>query len=230
MIGLLLLGCLSQRGALQFDGEDDYAVVNGVDGLDGDALTVEAWVRRTSPSTDRPDILARRSATGHQDSFLFRVRVDMGGVLEYGIAADGREWGTAGRRPIPVSRWTFVTVTHDRAGGQVTFYVDGELDAAQVAPFQPARGADLPMWLGGDPFRGPTGRPWAGEIAGVWLWDTVRSAAEVGADFRDAPPAGTPGLLFAWAGGAGDELRLGAADGGDPSDPVRVSLPALPPR
>lgn len=234
MILLLAIAC-SRGGALQFDGHDDYAVVRGeggraVEGLDGDALSIEAWVRRTSPSNDRPDILARRAPSGHNDSFLFRVRLDMGGVLEYGIAAAGREWGTAGKRPIPLDVWTFVAVTHDRRSGRVAFYVDGQPDASQIAPFGPARDAAMPMWLGGDPYRGPTGRPWAGQIAAVWVWGAVRSPEEVAGDYAVPPPAGASDLLFRWTGEGDDRLQLGAEAGSDASDPVRVTSPGMPPR
>lgn len=211
----LLLACAAPAG-LRFDGVDDLARVEGVDGLDGAALTVEVWFT-AEPGADKANLLARRAAGG-RDSFLLRVKAP-GPTLELGLGDGGREWGTLGRTPIPLGRRTMAAATHDRRSGMVRLYLDGSPDGEARALAPAATGADLPLWIGGDPRHGPTGRPFRGVIHAVRLWDVVRTPDEVRADAASPAPAGTPGLRWAWDGAA-DGVGLGLTDGPDASDPT----------
>jgi large repetitive protein len=216
--------------SLRFDGVDDLAVIEQLLGIDGDGITLEAWIRPDGPEVPRANILARRDPAGGGDSFLFRVRADMGGVLEYGVASGSAAWGMAGKTPIPRERWTHVAVTHDRGTGTIRLYVDGALDAEGHSPVTPLTG-EMPLWIGGDPLRGPGGRPFAGNLDRVRIWDHVREPAQL-AETRTLVLRGDePGLVLwlpmdegrggrtANAGGGDRDAVLGELDGEDPSDP-----------
>lgn len=221
MIPLLLLTGCGQPDGLHFDGVDDYARVEGVEGLDGDALTLEVWFT-LAPGPEKANLLARRAVDGTRDSFLFRVRVP-GPLLEFGLGADGREWGVAGKNPLVPGRRTMAAVTHDRRTRAVHLYVDGWPDVSAQALADAGRGADQPLWLGGDPRHGPTGRPFAGEIHAVRIWDVVRDGPTIRADVASPPPATTPGVRWAWDGAPdAPGLLLGADPGPDASDPTPV--------
>lgn len=195
---LLLLGACRGGEGRAFDGVDDHVVVADPGGLDGDALSIEAWVWPAAGGVDKQDLVARRSPAGGQDTFTFRLRQDWGGVLELGLARDGREWGTAGRIPVPREQWTFVAVTHDRRSGRVCFYVGGVADACATSPILPGSAADSALWLGGDPLHGPAARPFNGRLRDVQLWASVRSPVEVSADATAKVTTGAPALR--WTG------------------------------
>ncbi len=228
-------GSSSPAGAhsLQFDGVDDYASVSHVPGLDASGVTVEAWVRPDGPEVPRANILARRDPGGRGDAFLFRIRADMGGVLEFGVSSGGQAWGMAGNTPIPRERWTHVAVSYERSSGTIRLFVDGELDAERRSPV-PALTGEMPVWLGGDPLRGATGRPFAGRIDELRLWDHPRTAEQLAETLRLPLRGDEEGLALLWrmdegtgqslADGAGGAVTaiLGTGEGDDPSDPSWV--------
>jgi len=217
--------------SLRFDGVDDHLSVAAVPGLDGDGVTLEAWVRPGGPEVPRANILACRDPGGGGDTFLFRIREDMGGVLEFGLGSAAGEWGMAGQTRIPRDRWTHVAATHDRPTGTIRLYVDGALDAEARSPVPPLLG-ELPLWIGGDPLRGAHARPFAGHLDDIRIWDHVREPAQL-AETRSLPLRGDePGLVLlltldeglggrtADGAGHGLEAVLGSEAGDDPSDPA----------
>lgn len=189
---ILLLACHSP---LSFDGVDDYLPVESVSGLDGPALTLEAWVYPEKPTFPKANLIARRDPKGGNDAFTFRIRWDLNGVLELGLANAGREWGMAGRTPVPQQKWSFVAMSHDRNNGMVRLYLDGRLDASQPANIPPGQG-EMPLWLGGDPRFGPTGRPFHGSMKNLRIWGTLRSDAQIAEDMEHPPSPDSPGLLW----------------------------------
>jgi len=208
---------------LSFDGHDDLAQVQGVTGLDGDALTVEVWF---TPAAGPPqgDLLARRAARGARDSFLLRVKAP-GPVLEFGVGAGGQEWGLMGHSPLVLGQRSVAAATHDRRTGQVRLYLDGKLEGEGHSTSPAGTGEDLALWLGGDPRWGPTGRPFSGRIHAACLFDQVRDAATVAVDAQTLPGPDTPGLRWRWTGDPADPtLVLGVLAGGDASDPRPVSV------
>lgn len=193
---LALVSLLSCSKGLVFDGVDDYVVVPDPGGLDGGGLTLEASVWAGEGGQGRQNLIARRSPGGGNDTFTFRLRQDWGGVLELGLSNGGREWGMAGKRKVPRGAWTAVAVTHDRASRRVCLYVGGEPDTCDTSPIPPGSAADALIWLGGDPFHGPTARPLKGELRDVRIWTVVRTPAQVKADSGSPAPSGTPGLVW----------------------------------
>lgn len=184
------LACWSPE--LSFDGVDDHRVVQ-LSGVDGAAISLEAWIYPEEGGAPRQNILARRSPKPGNDAFTWRLRQDWGGVQELGLASNGGTWGSAGKIPVPRGRWTFVAVTHNRRDGQVCFYVAGKLDRCDRSPLPPGMG-ELPTWIGGDPQHGPTGRPFKGRMKELRVWTLLRSAAEIQADMEGGPE-GVPGVV-----------------------------------
>lgn len=217
--------------SLAFDGIDDYVAIDHLPGIDGDGLTVEAWVRPDGPEVPRANILARRDPRGRGDAFLFRIREDMGGVLEFGVANQHEAWGMAGKARIPRQRWTHVAAIYQREEGAIFLYVDGDLDAEGRTPVK-AHTGEMPVWLGGDPLRGASARPFAGQIDDLRVWDHARPAAHLKETARLPLRGDEPGLVLLWSmdegqgqqvgDGAGEPQvgTLGSERGEDPSDPT----------
>jgi len=217
---------VANRSSLRFDGVDDLVRIDHLVGLDGDGWTIQAWIRPEKGAQPKPNLLARRDPKGGRDTFTFRVRQDMGGVLELGLASGGQEWGTAGSSAIPFDTWTAVAASWVRATSTVRFFVNGIPEGERRAPFAPGTG-DVPTWIGGDPLRGPTERPFKGWIDEVRIWDRVLPPdALVKRPLR----GDEPGLLFhadmeegegQQAGrGTGSKGILGLTPEPDASDPT----------
>ena len=168
----------SSGGSLAFDGVDDYVALDVMPGLPSSGWTVEAWVRPEPGEQQRPNIAALRSPRGGAVTFTYRIRQDFGGVLELGLASGGDTWGMAGNAPIPLSRWSHVAATWDGATSTMRLFVDGRLDAERTTSLAPAAGI-APLWLGGDPLHGPTGRPFTGSLTELRIWDHARSTAQL---------------------------------------------------
>jgi len=198
--------------SLAFDGIDDYVALEHLPGIDGAGVTVEAWVRPDGPEVPRANILARRDPKGRGDAFLFRVREDMGGVLEFGVANGHEAWGMAGKTPIPRQRWTHVAAVYEREDGAISLYVGGDLDAEGRTPVK-ARTGEMPLWLGGDPLRGASGRPFAGQIDDLRVWDHARPAAQLKETARLPLRGDEPGLVLLWSMDEGDGQRVGDGAG-----------------
>ena len=228
-------------GSLHFDGVDDYVHVDDVDGLDGDGLTLEAWVYYEQTTDINQTILGRRAGSpSYMAAFTLRIRNGSDEALEFGfcdgLTTDGG-YGIAGRTAVPVEQWTHAAATYDRTTGAMHLYFNGIEDGDGNAPYEAAIG-DYPLWLGADPFTGPSGRTFGGYIDEVRAWDYVRSEKEIAAAMTATLTGGEPGLVFYWAmeAGAGQVLSdesgsgwdgtLGSTESKDSSDPAwSISVP-----
>lgn len=113
-------------GALRLDGTDDHLSFSKVTVPNG--LTFSAWVRISSGSsssnfTGNP---AHTILGDHTDDVQLSFGVD-GGVLQYNHL-DGTWQQVNGGTTINDGIWHYVAVTHDQSTGDVTLYVDGEVD------------------------------------------------------------------------------------------------------
>ncbi len=205
--------CGATGASLLLDGVDDFVRLEPVSGLDGDGITVDAWLRPLpSAHVQKHDILARRSPAGHADSFTFRLRADMGRRLELGLANLQGEWGCTSMGALSWDGWSHVAFTHDRLSRTVTFYLDGQWDSQHQATISPGMG-DLPLWLGGDPLHGPTARPFHGWLDQVRVWGRVLDPSEVLSASRTGAPVSQEALLVRLSLDEGSGQRVGSCPG-----------------
>jgi len=113
----------------------------------------------------------------------------------------------SGEATVPMGRWSHVAAVWDGGQSAMRLYINGHLDTERSCPIPPARGA-APLWLGGDPLHGPTGRPFAGDISELVIWDHARGAVQISQDARSELQGDAAGLLLYWSarGGQGDAL------------------------
>jgi hypothetical protein len=183
--------------ALQFDGVDDYLMVEYNSGLNPSSggITLEAWVKPA----------AKASSETSADE-LYRT-ILMQGKGGYGLAISRTGelvfWPGAGSKSVSAARvadgiWQHVAVTCTGDGGPVLFYLNGA--AAGHGPISELLGSidtgDTGPLLIGRQGLGKPGSPAAHHYKGyldeVRIWDGVRTPAEV------AQLAGRQ--LFRWDG------------------------------
>ena len=210
-------------GSLQLDGVSAYIEVPyAVDLNTLDAMTLEAWVKRTDAT--RCETLV---GNGWQTSYWLGlcsapVRFYGGG----GLFADG----TA---TIPAGTWTHIAVTFD--GNTRRYYVDGQLDSETTAAAGPILGSkDLPLYLGADR---DGGYYFKGPMDEVRFWGIARTQQEIQADlYNDV--SSVAGLLAVWhfdgdaldSAGKHDGVLMGQAtfnNEGHPNAPAMGSAPDL---
>ncbi len=186
-----------------FDGVDDSVRLAAMPGLPAEGWTVEAWVRPAPQSPERANIVAQRSPAGGCDTFTLRLRNDWGGLLELGFATRVDSWGMAGETPVPPEQWSHVAATWDASDRSASLWLNGRQDGRRQTRVGPGS-CQAPVWLGGDPLHGPAGRPFAGHIDELRIWDHVRTQRQL-QDHADRTLVGEePGLLLHWALDEGD--------------------------
>jgi subtilase family serine protease len=174
--------------ALLFDGSDDLVLI-GDQALFvmTDTLTIEVWVFPTSGSSSR--IIINKEGEYELDL--------SGGVLRWAFANTdpGWHWVSTGYEP-PLNQWTHLAVVYDHAtvasyanGVQVHRYVG----SGSIGDQDPTRN-QLRL---GDRQAGGSAR-FSGGMAGVALWNTARTAAQVRADLVAGVVAPQAGLVGFW--------------------------------
>jgi len=193
---------LANSYSLHFDGMDDYAQLADVSGLDGNGLTLEAWIFYERTNDINQTIVARRDFTSSiEAAFTFRVLAGSGDGLEFGFcdgATNDGGYGIAGATAVPTGKWSHAAATYDRSTGEMKLYMNGAQDGSGVAPYEAATGS-FPMWIGADPAHGASGRSFGGYIDEIRIWNHVRSESEIATDMGTAPTGAESGLVVYWS-------------------------------
>lgn len=168
--------------ALSFDGVDDYTTAgNGGFGTVADTMTIELWVRFESGATDQ-DFVALRT------NFESGVRVGIhdGTIAVRRVYVD-RVLAAAPALP-PADVWHHVAYSFDQITNAL--YVDGVLVDAQVLSTDGR--TPNQVWLGSIDGVNALFR---GRMDEVRIWSLTRSAAEIQADMKHGPAAGSSGVI-----------------------------------
>ena len=189
---------LGKETVLQLDGATGYAEMPAL-ALNGNTLTVTAWVRSDATQRGRAHILSARAAAEQIGTDTFGLHVDASGTdLRY-TWLDSKEtydW-KSGLTP-PVGEWFFVALVVTPA--EATLYLnagDGLKSATHVMEHGvlPMAGSLL---IGHDKAASQGTRYWNGAIDDVRIWKKALSPEEIQASMNTAPAAGDPGLLAWW--------------------------------
>jgi len=169
---------MAQNGSLSLDGDADYATAGDSPALDiaGTSITLETWVKHDGNSN--PDaFLINKAISG--DGYRLQLYGEGDETYVRFVVGDVTNNGPAvfSESGVPANRWTHIAATYD--GQFLKIFINGELDAtAQETRTIDANDASLT--LGVNPAL--TGNFLSGEMDGVRIWNTVRSATEI-ADF-----------------------------------------------
>lgn len=202
----LLCGARRVRGwkglALQFDGIDDYVVVDADDDLAiRDALTLAAWVRVDQlPSlpfgNDFRFILAKSSLRA------FSLVLERDGTISGSVWVDGTRRRVRSLAPLPLDKWVHVAFTYDGVSGQSRLYIQGALVKEAGGNAGDVEVNEAPVLLGSmrlmasDPETSGGLRIFPGAIDEVRIYNRALSPEEVRAQSEEATDPGVPPPLI----------------------------------
>ncbi len=189
---LLAAKCsLAQRGALDFDGVDDYILITGTAKLNGPSkITLETWLYvtdfNTSPCADCAPIIwnqqkSYRFGTGNTQQVFVSL-------LNGTSAATLTSAGT-----ISAKKWHHIAATFN--GTKLKLYIDGKVtDSASYSSFAITYGSSTSdVWIA-DPQTG-----FGGILEETRIWDYERSAAEIKEGTYKKYPSSKSGLVLQYS-------------------------------
>jgi hypothetical protein len=220
-------------GALSFSGTQ-FVQVPGTESLDlKTGLTLEAWLKTTTPVTGETLLLAKHSCGTDNGYFLEIYSNSLDGahgpnVPSFYVSANTNHvYGTSA---IIDGKWHHVAGTWDGATSRL--YVDGAFVGSKAVSAMKTNTVDLLLGAGTD----GSCRPYAGLLDEVSVWSVARTAQQIAADALAPISRTAPNLeaYFDFNGGAcGKTLADRSAHGrngllggsADPSehDPTWVS-------
>lgn len=188
---LLCIGNLTyaQRGALYFDGVDDYLIVKGTSKLNGPArITIETWLYsgnfNTSPCADCAPIVwnqgkAYRFGTGNTRVVNFTLNASTGAVTLSSTAT------------LSLNKWHHIAGTYD--GNKMFLYIDGVATDSLTSTFSIMYNSSTDdIWIA-DPVTG-----WGGILEETRIWDYARSKKEIQEGMVKKFPSSTSGMVLSY--------------------------------
>ncbi|MDX2145697.1 MAG: LamG domain-containing protein [Rhodospirillaceae bacterium] len=205
----LLIGRASMGVA--FDGSND--VITAGDNFDTTTgnVTLEAWVRPdTLPtaSSTRAAVISKWQIGAANSAQAYRVYFTLSG-LQFSVAGlDSATSTTATEQPfafdyVPtLDKWTHIAVNYEASSKIARLYINGELSKSIIGTLLDtagvASGATASFTVGAG--TGTSTDNFDGDIADVRVWNTVRSASQILANYkaRLQLTSGLTGLIVNW--------------------------------
>ncbi len=190
VLTLLFTSQLAHAGqALRFAMQDESRVTapdcEALD-IDGQALTMEAWINLPDPDSDNENTIMNK-----ENSYELHVR---NGVFQAAIRTQGRwEW-LGGNNRIQADRWYHVAATYD--GQNIRIYVDGRFCSAH-AKFGNIETSDDDFLIGNRTLR-EFELAFTGMIDEVRLWNVARTQEELEANMDRLLTGAEEGLVGYW--------------------------------
>ncbi len=152
----------------------------------GTSNTVEMWVNPTSYT-------GQMIIYNKEDQYEAALQAGTG-RLEWAYAINpspGWAWVTT-NTVIPLNTWTHIAIVHNRAGGTINSYVNGNLVHSQIV----TSGVDIltgtnPFKIGNRAFNSP----FYGKIDNLRLWSIARTQAQIAADMYLETPTVSTNLI-----------------------------------
>ncbi|MBR6020860.1 MAG: LamG domain-containing protein, partial [Kiritimatiellae bacterium] len=188
--GLEVVRGIGKRGkAVRFDGKGDYIRVPRDKALEGDEITVAAWVKvregAASCGEDGIGAVVFKRNTSFHDNEDYCLEIHPGRLLRTDLSSPrGGHAKVTTREALAPELWHHVAVAV--GDGMARIYVDGVLAAEQVhvQPFDHSRTTDL--FVGARDHAGhPMDRFGAFDLAELAIWNEALGAERVAALYRE---------------------------------------------
>ncbi|AOX01713.1 hypothetical protein BJP34_21745 [Moorena producens PAL-8-15-08-1] len=180
--------------ALRLDGNDDYVEMSTFNNFPTTEITLEAWFNRTE-TTATPTLFSYGVSSNDNELLLSE---NSAGKLEILLGGETLSTGIS----IPDEDWHHWALTWRRSDGQVLLYLDGiEVYSGIISQgVQIETGGSFVLGQKQDSVGGgfDTSQAYTGEIDEVRVWNTVRSAAEISANYNQTLAGDETGLVGYW--------------------------------
>ena len=165
-------------------------------------LTMEAWIKLSSQPGNGVDycVMSKWEATGNQRSYLFAYQFYQGNYqIEISISNDGSfDSANTVNVTIPTGAWTHIAVVVDTTATSGYVYINGVLQGTFTPPgsiFNSTAGFEVGSR---DGTSGPAVDYFDGQIDDVRVWNTVRTAAQIQANYLKKLTGSESGLVGYW--------------------------------
>ncbi|MCU0447321.1 MAG: choice-of-anchor D domain-containing protein [Microscillaceae bacterium] len=210
LLTLLLIGfalpAKAQNNALHFDGtNDNVRIAHNTNLNPSTAMTIEAWVRRTSIGYNT--VVAKWDDDSNNRGYMLNFGELSNNNNICFIATSTGSWLPSPRVqwdsgiPVAINQWTHIALTFTELGtNNIKLYVNGTLSAQTTWNF-PIYANTIDLLLGG--YDGPNGvvnggansRYFAGDMDNVGIWNKVLTPAEVLTAMNTGWVGNEPGLV-----------------------------------
>lgn len=177
-----------------------YVTDKAVHSITGD-LTIEAWVRMESLSGSGNETFAFVSKWGETGQFSYEFYLaDNSGNQQLTLQVSSA--GTVATQAGPtwvysLNTWYHIAVTYDASAGTATFYINGSVEGSPIGGLATSIfNGTSNLAIGG----GSTGsrRFHDGLIDDVRLWNDIRTAEEISANYRREVEVDAANLVGYW--------------------------------
>jgi len=165
---------------LSFDGASGYITTPGK--ITTVNFTAEAWVKPTTYH-DENQILSQYAGGGGR--MIIAVKAGKAGLFV------GGTW-IKGNNDIPLNTWTHIAIT--RNGSSWSFYVNGAFDSTKTGNANTLDNTTLRIAR----IINTSGTGFRGEISDVRVWNTVRTAPQIQANYNIRLTGSESGLSYYW--------------------------------
>ncbi len=203
------------QNSLSLDGVNDHvSVPDNASLTPASALTIEAWVRRTSVGCQT--IVGKNFNVSYWLGFCNdAIRFYSGGSL---TSQDGVT-------SVPANVWTHIAVVWQSGVGR-WYYINGDLDYSSATAGAASPDNAHSLYIGYDP---SLCCPFAGNIAEVRIWSVARSQDDIRRTMHIALEEPRPGLVANWHLSDDYKDNIGGNDG-TAQNGASLAGPPAPPR
>jgi hypothetical protein len=226
------------KGALRFDGQDDFIHIPSAAPLDlSGNFTVSAWVRVDPGCGEAPIFFRGDKQTAHDPCQLLVLGRQMAFKMDGGQGQDRVVVGAN-----LDGGWHLWTGVCDTEGKKLLLYQDGELAAETIAP-PPIQYQTSAMYNEiGAIDSGAWGGTWGffrGDVDRISVWNVARKPDDIKHEFTKGLKGNEPGLAALWTFDEDGQTvldsssnkcnaTLGRTPEADSSDPARIPANAPP--
>lgn len=179
------------QNALNFDGVDDKVVCgnNSAVQITGNQITLEAWIKPTSFSTNvwENNIINKETRVPEAG---YMLRFGAGGKLNFNIGNGSWHEITSSTAVLTANVWQHVAGTYD--GSYLRIFVNGVLIDSLALSISSISNAAANLAIGD--YTGG-GRNFAGSIDELRIWNVARTEAQINADMNSEICGGQSGLV-----------------------------------
>jgi len=186
---------LNTDKVLKLDGDGDYVEIPDDPSLDlnGNQITVEAWVRPTSYSGDYRCIIGKIGWTNSND-WSYNFHIADNGTLHFNfVNTYGTSFPVNSLATLEINAWHHVAATYN--GSLIRLYIDGQevmTLAASGNIRQNNQMVKIGSWWSSDP------NYFNGSLDEVRLWNYARSPGQIAENMHQTLPGNEPGLVGNW--------------------------------